>query len=428
MKNWKFVSIMILFAMVFVSACTPAAAPTTAPAAPAEPAQTEAPAAAPAGEENVVKIGGLYPLTGTDAINGQNFKLAHEFAVKKINDAGGIACLNGAKIQMVYGDTQSKSEIGNAETERLVTQENVTAIVGALHAHVVIPATEITERYEVPFIVANAIANGITGRGLKYTFMSMSDMNKLSKANTEFAVAMGAKTAVIVTMNIAFGEAAKAAWEKTVPEAGLELVDSLVYQNGGKDFTDTILKLKSLDPDVVYLLANTNDAILWTRQLQENDYYPKMALINMGSGFLDPTYLSTVGTPAAEGTYVTWDWVPFMKLEGAKETSDAFLAETGKTLSGLNTTVSSMYLLADALEIACSTDPKKLGEVLRTTTFEGAGKLWGYQWDSVAFDADGALAGSAVVAQYQNGQPIAVWPKEYAIAEPIWPAPSWDDR
>lgn len=421
MINKKFVAGLLLMVMVLFTACAPAATPTQAPAQ--EPAQE-----APASDVQVVKIGGLYPLTGTDAINGQNFKLAHDFATKVINDAGGIACLNGAKIEMVYGDTQSKSEIGNSETERLVTQDKVTAIVGALHSHVVLPATEITEKYEVPFIVANSIANKIVERGLKYTFMTMSNMQQLGKANTEMAAKLGAKTGVVVTMNIAFGEEAKLAWEPLLPAAGIEMLDSLVYQNGGTDFTDTILKLKSLDPDVVFLLANTNDSILWTRQLQENDYYPKMALINMGSGFLDPNYVATVGATAAEGTFVTWDWVPNINLPGAKEKSDEFLKETGKTIAGLNTTVSTMYLLKDALEKACSTDPKVLAEVLRTTTFSSEGALWAYQWSSVSFDEKGAVAGSAVVAQYQNGVPMAVWPENVAITQPIWPAPSWDER
>jgi branched-chain amino acid transport system substrate-binding protein len=101
----KFAKLFTLIFLVFalaLSGCV-SAAPS------AQPAATQAPANAPASGETqsggVIKIGALLPLTGGDAVNGQNQQYGHEFAIKEINALGGIKCLGGAKLQMVYGDS-----------------------------------------------------------------------------------------------------------------------------------------------------------------------------------------------------------------------------------------------------------------------------------------------------------------------------------
>jgi len=84
-------------------------------------------------------------------------------------------------------------------------------------------------------------------------------------------------------------------------------------------------------------------------------------------------------------------------------------------------------LLADALEKACSTDPKVLAETLRTTTFTD-GK-WSFQWPEASFDEKGRLKQAAsVIAQWQNGQQVAIWPDNLAAGQAVWPVPGWDNR
>jgi branched-chain amino acid transport system substrate-binding protein len=434
-KNlWSLLTLLVLLSL-FV-ACAPAAAPAPAEAPAAEAPAAEEPAAEAPAEEmaeevEVIKVGGLYPLTGTDAINGENMKTGHDLAIREINDAGGIKCLGGAKLEMVYGDSQSKSEAGNAETERLITDEGVIAVMGAFHSHVVLPASEITEKYEVPFIIPNSLAGAITERGLKYVFQTIPTLEQWAFDDAKFAAENGAKTGVIAVMNIAFGEETQQAWEAGLPANGIEILDSISYQFGASDLSDTILKIKASDPDVLFLLANTADAILLTRQMQELDYYPKMGIINLGGGFADPSYIGTVGPDAAQGIFLTADWTPKINLPGAEEFATYFESEMGLLPTGaINTTYASTWLLADALEKACSTDPKKLAEVLRTTTFQpGEGTKWAFQWPEVSFQEDGKLEQArTVIAQWQNGEQVTVWPSELAVAEPIWPVPNWTER
>ena len=92
----------------------------------------------------VIKVGALYPLTGADAgWAGDPYIKSHQLAIDEINAAGGIACLDGAKLELVKGDTQGKAEAGNSEMERLITKEGVVAVMGSALSGTTLPASEI---------------------------------------------------------------------------------------------------------------------------------------------------------------------------------------------------------------------------------------------------------------------------------------------
>ena len=234
-------------------------------------------------------------------------------------------------------------------------------------------------------------------------------------------------TAVITVPNIEFGKAVEDTWKKGIADAGIKLLDDFTYEGNAQDFTDTISKVKSSDPDVWFLLGNASPPQL-VKQAKEQGYYPKMGIITLGSGFSGTNFLKEAGAPQAEGIIVTSDFAPVSALPVSQDLKDQFFKYTGQELGGTyNTTYASTYLLADALEKSCSTDPKKLAEVLRTTTFKD-GK-WKFMWPEVSFDAKGRINQAAsVIAQWQNGQQVAIWPDNLAAAKPEWPMPQWDKR
>jgi branched-chain amino acid transport system substrate-binding protein len=372
-----------------------------------------------------VKIGALLPLTGGDAINGQNQKYGHEFAVEQINAAGGIKCLGGAKLTMVYGDSAGKPEAGNAETIRLIEEENVTAIMGAFHTGVTLTASETAERYGVPFIVPNS---DVSARNLKYVFQTASTIQSMAEDSAEFAAQMGgAKTAIILTPNIAFGDWFKEDWREVLPAQGFEVVGEISFPSGSSDFGPTILSIKQLDPDLIFTIANTSDATLMLRQMKELNYWPKVGFITAAGGYADPSLIQNLGADA-EGIYLTNDWFPNINLPNAKDINEQFKAKYGMDMIGnINTTYAGTLILADALEQACSTDPEVLAQTLRSMHLtEGS---WDFMYTEVQFDDQGfnKFAGN-FVAQIRDGETMTVWPAEFSVADPVWPVPSWKSR
>src|SRR5688572_23327272 len=78
------------------------------------------------GQQEPIKIGGIFPLTGGNSVFGnQNFQ-GVETAIDLINDRGGV---KGRKIQLFKGDGNSP-QAAISETNRLASREGVKIFVG----------------------------------------------------------------------------------------------------------------------------------------------------------------------------------------------------------------------------------------------------------------------------------------------------------
>jgi hypothetical protein len=118
----------------------------------------------------VVKIGVVYPLTGSLAPIGQDQVNAIKLVFDEVNAKGGIKSLGGAKLEIVLGDTKGDPRVGADETERLITVEKVALVMGAYQSAVTETASAVAERYGIPFVNPDSSSPLLTERGLKWFF------------------------------------------------------------------------------------------------------------------------------------------------------------------------------------------------------------------------------------------------------------------
>src|SRR5688572_17330185 len=79
------------------------------------------------GGNGEILVGEYGSLTGTEATFGQETHNAIMIAIDEVNAAGGV---NGRKIRILTEDTQSKSEDAANAVMKLITQNNVVAMLG----------------------------------------------------------------------------------------------------------------------------------------------------------------------------------------------------------------------------------------------------------------------------------------------------------
>jgi branched-chain amino acid transport system substrate-binding protein len=131
--------------------------------------------------DKVIKIGAVYPLTGNIASTGLDCRRGVELAVDIINGkypdlnlplakTEGLPNLGGAKLEIVFADTKGEPRNGQAEAERLVTQEKVVAMIGAYQSSVTKTASQATERLKIPYVCSDSSSPALTERDLKYFF------------------------------------------------------------------------------------------------------------------------------------------------------------------------------------------------------------------------------------------------------------------
>jgi branched-chain amino acid transport system substrate-binding protein len=385
-------------------------------------------------KEKVVKIGNILPLSGPSASVGIQGKYARELATEMINNAGGIKSLGGAKLENIYVDSKSDPTVGVTAAERLINTNKVNILSGCWNSAVTYPATQVAERYGVPFVVPVSVRNTITERGFKYTFRIAAKDAWWARDQFEFLKDMGKKTGTdlktvaFVYENGDWGVGMAEQWVTLAKEYGYEVVLNEPYPSTASDLTPVVMKIKKAKPDVILLTSNASDAILLTNSMAMMKVKAK-AIIGTGGGHADPMFRKNCGANA-EYMFDVVEWETDLKKPGIPEINAEFKKRHGFDLAGESVDAfSSVFVIADALERAASTDPKKLRAAFASTKLcSGPGMIVSY--DCVQFDESGQNVNAGIVmVQYRmiDGklERVSVWPESAARAgyEAVFPMP-----
>ena len=266
---------------------------------------------AQAGEaQTVIKVGNILPLSGPSASVGLQNKQAQDMAVDEINAAGGIKSLGGAKIQLLYADSESKPEKGVAEAERFINTEKVNILTGCWNSAVSYPVSAVAERYGIPFLVPVSVADKITEQGFKNVFRIAAKDSWWTRDQFAFLKDMekefNAKIATVafVYENGDWGKGFAEGWKKLAQQGGYKVVLDEPYPSTATDLSPVVQKIKRANPDVLFLTSNAADAILLTNTMAEYKVKPK-AIIASGGGHADPSFLKAAGKNAQ---YCSTSW------------------------------------------------------------------------------------------------------------------------
>jgi branched-chain amino acid transport system substrate-binding protein len=381
-----------------------------------------------------VKVGNIIPLSGPSASVGQQGKNARDMAVEEINAAGGIKSLGGAKLVMLYADSESKPEKGVSEAERLINTEKVHVLTGCWNSAVTYPTTAVAERYGIPFIVPVSVADKITEQGFKTVFRIAAKDSWWARDQFEFIKDIEnefnskIKTLAFIYENGDWGQGLAKQWNLLAKQRGYEVVLDEPYPSTSTDLSPVVQKIRRAHPDILMLVSNAADAILLTNTLAEYRVKPK-AIIASGGGHADPSFLEATGKNS-KYLFDIVEWETDVNKEGAKEANEKFKARYGYNLTGESVDAYlAMYVLADAIERAASLDPTKIREALASTNYKsGRGMIVGY--DAVEFDNTGQNKHASLVMVQINDlgngmERISVWPKSARRSgyQPVFPIP-----
>lgn len=397
----------------------------------------------PAMAVDKVRIGSIWPLSGAGSREGQEAKAILDLALDIINnktdlrgiplaETEGLPNLGGAKIELVYGDHQAKPEVGRAETERLITVEKVVAIIGAYHSAVTLAATPVSERYGIPFLVADSTNPDITKKGFKTVFRTtpvnttyvrdaidmIDDLQK--KFGTNY------KRVVISNDNsfqgVDFGKGLK----ELALARGYNVVGEVSTQEPSTDVTADALKIKSFEPEILLTHHYTGNAILFHNAFRKYRVDAKVVL-TVSNAYNIPDFIKGSGNDAnyifTPGTFPP----RFIANNPATaKINDMFKKRHGRDMSD-GRYVIGLIVLADAINRARSTDPNAIMKALSETNMNQDQVIM--PWKGVKFDATGEnVLASIVMQQIQKGQYEIVWPTNRATVNAVWPAPTWEDR
>ncbi len=367
-----------------------------------------------------VKVGILHPVTGALAYSGQQCRLGALLAIEDINKAGGIKSLGGAPLEAVLGDAQSRPEAGSAEVEKM-NEAGVSAIVGAYASAICLATTQTAAKYNLPHVVDVGVADQIVERGLKNTFRfgpgyrACSERAITDLAALNDAAGKPAKTVMIVHEDSLFGTGTAALLSKSLPQHGFEIKDVVKHPNPTRDFNNIVLRMKSLNPDIVIPANYYNEYALLLRAMKQQKVQPKAIYSVLGGAASSYKFLKEF-PDIANGILDCNHW--FNPKDARVAPLKARVEEKGAYFSyEVFMTYTSVLLLADALERAKSADRAAIIDALAASTF--ADHLMPY--GPTKFVNGQNTGAQPLLTQVIGGDIKVVIPADYRQADAIFP-------
>ncbi len=412
----------------------PKAAATSAPA----PAATQAPTAKPAAGK--IRIGALYPFTGSLALLGEESWRGAEVARLEQNGKGGI---KGREIEFVKGDAV-EAATAVSEANRLISNEKLQIILGTYSSTLAQAASEVAERNKVIYWEMGGVADAITDRGFQYLFRTCSMASAAGDVCGEFArdeicprlgIAPDKLKVAIIHEDALWGTSTGTSAEKRCKEIGFGTVTREAYNSKTTDLSPLILKLKSLQPDVLIAASYIQDLLLYWKQARELDFNVKAVLGN-GAGYSLTDFYKAAGSDA-DGVFSA-DFPQYEVNEnyakGIKEYVQFYkntFKEDPRSGHSLANYMGALVLW-DVIARAGSTDPEEIRKAaLATEIKEGTTPNgWGVKFNGPNEKHAGQnKMARPIMMQWQKGKLVTVWPKAAAVAEIVQiPWPTWAER
>src|SRR3954469_15792357 len=114
-----------------------------------------------------IKVGWLGALSGVLAPYGLENKRGVEFAVDRINKAGGI---KGRPLEVIYVDSKFDAAFATQSIQRFALQDGVVAILGDISSALTVAEVPVTARLGIPQLASLAGTPKITAMGSKFIF------------------------------------------------------------------------------------------------------------------------------------------------------------------------------------------------------------------------------------------------------------------
>jgi branched-chain amino acid transport system substrate-binding protein len=371
-----------------------------------------------------IRIGALYPVSGSLALLGEESFRGAEIARRQRNNDGGVA---GSQIEYVRADVPDPN-VARSEAERLVSQERLQLLIGTYSSALAMTASEVAARRGVNYFELGAITDEFTERGYDTVYRTNPPAKEFAASQVRFieewlVPQLGKKPSefrlAIAHEDSDYGTSVAQDIRNEADPVGLNIVSVEPYDAEASDLTPVVLRVKNSNPDTVIAVSYAQDAILLSRQAQQQDL--GAPIFGTGGGHSLQTFIETVGE-AGDGVFnvdLTQYEVNTQLTPGLEKFVDSYKQaynsdpRSGHSLANFF----GANIVFDLLEEAeGSLESDRVGEAVNAYTVKQGTTATGW---GVEFDENGQnTRAQPFVMQWRDGELVTVYPKEAAVTEP----------
>ncbi len=385
-------------------------------------------AVTPAGAQSA-KVGLILPLTGPTAGYGKDALKGAEFAKRKLESIG-------VALDLLITDEKNDPAATIAAARRLVTQDQVAALVGPVSSTVSMAMVGAIKPLQPLTLLVGPTSSKIEETYGKepWMFHAMPYDYTYAEANLDLIMTITPRpqTIAIAYEAGAYGTHSSQVFRTGAEKAGFRIVANESFKSGSLDLGPMVTRLRASSPDVVVLFAYVSDAILFTRQARAARFNAKLMLAQTAVGTLE--YKHAIADTERDGIAGLEMWLPELRHPASAQYPQLFpgsQAWSREYQEANNEEPSSwsalgylnVALLGAAVKEARSTERDKIIaalERLDTVTHMGPFRF------SVA-KLGGIHQGlkRMVLFQWQGGKKVVVHPADVATGRLVYPKPDW---
>lgn len=304
-----------------------------------------------------IRIGILHSLSGTMAFSESGVVDAALLAIDQINAAGGVL---GRPLEAVVVDGQSDESVFAAEAERLITEENVSVILGCWTSACRRTVKPIFERLN------HLLLYPVEYEGLEY---SPNIIYLGSAPNQQIVPAVGwviqniGRQIFLVGSDYIFPRTANAIIHDIAPTLGGQIVGEEYVILGSSDLSDLIRQIDAARPSVVLNTINGDSNIAFFEGLEAAGLGDLPVL----SFSLSENELANMDIAPLVGNYAAWTYFQALDTPENMDFVAAFQARYGAdrvTSDPMEAAYTGIYLWAQAVDEARTPDPLVIRDVI----------------------------------------------------------------
>jgi branched-chain amino acid transport system substrate-binding protein len=229
-------------------------------------------------EGDTIILGSAISLSGKYSTNGLHTQKGYDFAVERINEAGGVKVGGKTyKLAIKYYDDESAANRATQLAERLIQQDGIEFMLGPYSTGMTKAVAPVTEKFKVPMVEAEGASRALFTQGYKYMFAVLST-SEYYLAPVLDLVAERAKSEGKNPSDLRIGMAfendgfsldVRAGVVDVAKKHGMNIVIDDKLPADLSDMSATLTKFKALKPDILLVSGHSKGAATAARQIEE---------------------------------------------------------------------------------------------------------------------------------------------------------------
>ena len=261
-----------------------------------------------------IKIGFISTFSGPEGAIGKDLQDGYNLALEQL---GGK--LAGRPVETVWGDDQTKPDIGRQLADKMIESDKVQLLTGVNFSNVLLALIKPTLDANIPYVSVNAAPSQLAGKGCQPLFFAPSHQNDaLFEAVGDYMQAQKIPSVYMIAPNYPAGRDMLTGFKRRYKG---EIKGEVYTAFPAMDFAAQIAEIRAKKPAAVMFFLPGGMTVNFIKQYMSAGL--KDIPLYTGQGSVDALTLPALGESAA-GVTVISNWVPGVPLDESKAFEAAF--------------------------------------------------------------------------------------------------------